>query len=113
MFNSADARRRWFGVFFLIVAVGMLIWGQTVLEPHLNGWAFLLYWFGCFAATMTAIVIALLDVRALRRHSREEQRNLIERTLGQVEKEKKESSASSVDPAHRWTEAINCQPLAG
>jgi hypothetical protein len=81
MLNSADARRRWFGVFFLILAVGMLIWGQTVLEPHLKGVVYLIYWFGCFLMTLIAIVIALLDVRALRRHSREEQRELIERTL--------------------------------
>jgi hypothetical protein len=82
MLNSADARRRWFGVFFLILAVGMLIWGQTVLEPHLQGVVYLVYWFGCFLMTLIAVVIALLDVRALRRHSREEQRELIERTLG-------------------------------
>ena len=51
MLNSADARRRWFGVFFLILAVGMLIWGQTVLEPHLKGVVYLIYWFGCFLMT--------------------------------------------------------------
>ena len=90
MLNSADARRRWFGVFFLIVAVGMLIWGQTVLEPHLKGVIYLIYWFACFLMTLIAIVIALLDVRALRRHSREEQRDLIERTLGEDKHEKVE-----------------------
>ena len=90
MLNTADARRRWFGVFFLILAVGMLIWGQTVLEPHLQGVVFLLYWFGCFLLTLIAIGIALLDMRALRRHSREEQRELIERTLSRGERDKSE-----------------------
>lgn len=90
MLNTADARRRWFGVFFLILAAGMLIWGQTVLEPHLQGVVFLLYWFGCFLMTLIAIGIALLDMRALRRHSREEQRELIERTLSRGERDKSE-----------------------
>ncbi len=89
MLNAADARRRWFGAFFLIIAVGMLIWGQTVLEPHLKGVGFLLYWFGCFLVTIFAIVIALLDVRAMRRYSREEQRDLIERTLKQADDSEK------------------------
>ncbi len=78
--DSADARRRWFGLFFLVVAGGMLIWGETVLKPSLSGLAFLLYWFVCFLLTSLAIVIAILDMRATRRRAREEQRRLLERT---------------------------------
>lgn len=92
MSNSADALRRWLGTFCLAVASGMLIWGQTILKPHLDGLMFLLYWLACFTFTMAAIVIALLDVRALRRRTREEQRRLVERTLEQVDRERREST---------------------
>ena len=85
MGNSADALRRWLGAFFLAVAFAMLIWGETVLKPFLRGIPFLLYWLGCFAFTCSAIVIALLDVRAVRRRIQAEQRDLIERTLNEVE----------------------------
>jgi len=85
MGNSADALRRWLGAFFLAVAFAMLIWGETVLKPFLSGIPFLLYWCGCFIFTCSAIVIALLDVRAVRRRVQAEQRDLIERTLHDVE----------------------------
>jgi membrane protein implicated in regulation of membrane protease activity len=68
-------------MFCLAVASGLLIWGQTVLEPILKGVMFLAYWFACFVFTVAAIVIALLDIRAVRRRIREEQQKLIERTL--------------------------------
>ena len=46
--TPADALRRWLGLFCLTMAAGMLIWGQTVLKPLLEGIGFLLYWAGCF-----------------------------------------------------------------
>jgi hypothetical protein len=85
MSNAADARRRWRGMFCLAVAAGLLIWGQTVLKPLLKDVAFLLYWLACFVFTVAAIFIALLDIRAVRRRVREEQRELIERTLDDIE----------------------------
>lgn len=90
--NSADALRRWLGVFCLAVAAGMLIWGQTVLESHLRGLMFLIYWLVCFGFTIGAIVIALLDIRVLRRRTRDEQRKLVETTLEQVDRERKNGS---------------------
>ena len=65
---------------FLALAAGMLIWGETVLKPHLNGVLFLLYWLGCFVVTGLAIITALLDMRATRRRIQEEQRELLEKT---------------------------------
>ena len=88
MSDSTDALRRWLGVFCLGIAAGMLIWGQT--KARLDGVIFLFYWSICFFFTIAAIVIALIDVRILRRRSREEQRRLIERTLEQVERGQKE-----------------------
>jgi hypothetical protein len=83
--NATDARRRWLGLFCLAVAFGMLVWGQTVLKPHLAGWGYLGYWFVCFFFTIAAIWIALLDVRAIRRRIRNEHRELIQKTLEEVE----------------------------
>lgn len=89
LMDSADAMRRWLGAFCLTVAAGMLIWGQTLLKPVLDGWLFIVYWTFCFIFTFGAIVIALLDIRALRRRTRREQRELLERTLAEVEQERR------------------------
>ncbi len=89
--DSADALRRWLGAFCLTVAAGMLIWGQTLLKPYLQGLGFLIYWASCFFFTFGAIFIALLDIRAMRRRTRREQQELIERTLSEVENERSDS----------------------
>jgi hypothetical protein len=80
MVDAAEARRRWFGLFFLALAAGMLIWGQTVLAGCLKGVWFLIYWSVCFVFTGLAIVVALLDMRATRRRTRQEQQELLKRT---------------------------------
>ena len=77
--NPADVRRRWFGVFFLLIAAGMLIWGQTILKPYLEGIGFVLYWLACIAFTGLALLTALLDIWAVRRRTREQQRDLLQR----------------------------------
>jgi hypothetical protein len=85
--TSADARRRWLGLFFLAMAFGLLVWGQTVLRPHLDGFGFLLYWLACFLFTAASIVTAILDVRATRRRTRAEHRELIAKTLEEVDED--------------------------
>jgi len=87
--SSVDALRRWFGLLFLALAFGMLIWGQTVLRGRLEQHPrlFVFYWVGCFVLTFAAIITALLDLRATRKRAREEQRNLIERTLAELDHE--------------------------
>ena len=35
MLTPLDARRRWFGAFFLILSAGMLVWGTTFLSAYL------------------------------------------------------------------------------
>ena len=92
--SSADALRRWLGLLFLALAFGLLIWGQTVLRDSLKGVAFLAYWGCCFIFTLAAIITALLDVRATRRKAREEQDNLIRRTLEEIENESEDKSKS-------------------
>ena len=86
--DSGDAMRRWLGLFCLTVAAGMLIWGQTLLKPLLQRWLFIFYWGMCFLFTFGAIVIALLDIRALRRRTRQEQQELLDRTMAEVEEER-------------------------
>src|SRR5262249_2966848 len=83
--TPADALRRWLGLFCLTMAGGMLIWGQTVLKPHLDGFGFLIYWAVCFLFTFAAIGIALLDMRAVRQRLRAEQESLIRKTLANLE----------------------------
>ena len=83
--DSATARRRWFGLFFLVVAAGLLIWGQTILKSRLEGLVFLLYWMVCFVMTGLAILTAILDLRATRRRSLEERRELLERTWRDIQ----------------------------
>jgi membrane protein implicated in regulation of membrane protease activity len=76
-------------MFCLAVAAGMLIWGKIVLDPYLTGVLFLVYWAVCFAFTLGAILIALLDIRAVRRRVRNQHRDLIQRTLEGVESKAK------------------------
>jgi len=92
MSTSADALRRWFGLFFLALAFGMLIWGQTVLSTVLerNFLLFIIYWTICFLFTLAAIVTALLDMRATRRRARREHQQLLQRTLEEIETDGKE-----------------------
>ena len=85
MADSADTRRRWFGLLFLVLAAGMLIWGQTVLKPYLNGAGFLVYWLITLILTGLAVITALLDMRATRRRAQREHRELIERTWKDIE----------------------------
>src|SRR5216117_368275 len=83
--NAADFRRRWFGVFYLLIAAGMLIWGQTILKPHLAGIAFVLYWLACLVFTGLALITALLDIWAVRRRTREQQRDLLQRIFDEAD----------------------------
>ncbi len=85
--TSADALRRWLGLLFLALAFGLLVWGQTVLKDRLKGVSFLVYWACCFLFTLAAIVTALLDVRATRRRAKEEQDELLQKTLEEIQRE--------------------------
>jgi hypothetical protein len=86
---DARARRRWLGILVLIAALGMLIAGESVLQGRLQNVNFVLYWLLCFVLTATAIIIAFLDARALRRQTREEARDLLQSTLKEIETDAK------------------------
>ena len=87
--RNSDIRRRFFGAVFLAAALIMVVAGQTVLGSRLQGAAFLLYWLACFGCTIIAIAIAFLDVSAVQRRAREQQRELIESTLRKIADEQK------------------------
>ena len=84
--TSADALRRWLGLFFLALAFGSLVWGQTVLRDSLKGAAFFAYWGVCFIFTFAAIITALLDMRATRKRAQQEHEQLIQRTLEEIDR---------------------------
>ena len=63
----------------------MLIWGQTILKPYLEGMGFVLYWIACLAFTGLALITALLDIWAVRRRTRKQQRDLLQRIFNEVE----------------------------
>ena len=70
-----------------MAAVAMLIAGETLLKNALSDVGFLLYWLVCFLFTGLAIVFAFIDVRQVARRTREEQRELMQTTLNQIERQ--------------------------
>jgi len=76
-----NARRRWFGLLYLITSGGMVIWGLTLLEPVLRGGWFVGYWTVCAALALLALGIGWLDWRSLRRQLRAERRAHLHRVL--------------------------------
>jgi membrane protein implicated in regulation of membrane protease activity len=89
MVLDATARRRLIGALVLLAALGMLVGGETVLKGKLENLAFIIYWLVCFGFTGAAILIALLDARALQRRTHQEQHELFDATLKQIETEAK------------------------
>jgi hypothetical protein len=96
MLTSVDARRRWFGSFFLILAGGLLVWGLTFLARFLlqNPVLFVVYWFSCFALTMLSFGIALYDMSVMRRRIKEEQRSAFNRAFSDIVEEEKQALAA-------------------
>jgi hypothetical protein len=72
------------GVFCLAVASGMLIWGNTLLQPYLAGNWFLVYWLVFLVFTSGAIGIGLLDFFALRHSLKIEQKEMLARVLAEA-----------------------------
>ena len=92
MLTSLDARRRWFGALFLILSLGLLIWGTTLLSDYLQHrpMLFIAYWGACAFLTGLAMINALLDMIIMRKRTRDEQISLAEKSFAEViEAEKK------------------------
>jgi hypothetical protein len=97
MMTESDARRRWLGLLFLMAAFGMLVLGLTLLNQYLRGWTFLFYWLGCFAFTLASIFVAFFDLWVIRRRTRDEQRDLIQKTLEDVDEAQERQGRDAAD----------------
>jgi len=90
MAEKSEMVRRGLGAFFLLAALAMLVAGETALEEHLRShpWEFVVFWLACFAFVGLALLMALLDMAAVRRRVRREERELIENTMRQITRAK-------------------------
>jgi hypothetical protein len=90
MLTSVDARRRWFGALFLIIAGGLMLWGFTFLGPTLvkSPLVFVSYWSACLLFTLLAFAIALYDMIVIRRRIRDEKRAAFNRAFSDLEQDK-------------------------
>ena len=82
---GVTARRRWFGGLVLLLALGLLIAGETILKARLRGLGFVLYWLCCLVLTGAAIVVAWADACAVQQKGRREAKELVENTLGDIQ----------------------------
>ena len=92
MLTSVDARRRWFGAFFLIIAGGMMLWGFTFLGNLLvrNPVWFVVYWVICFGFTLLSFGIAIYDMRVIRKRMRDEKRSAFNKAFSDLPEDKKD-----------------------
>ncbi len=65
----------------------MLIAGETFLKGKLLGTALLLYWLVCFFLTGLATLVAFRDARTMLQRTGREQRDLLESTLNDIQKD--------------------------
>jgi hypothetical protein len=84
------ARRRWIGAVVLAIAMGMLIAGQTTLQPILRGDLFFVYWLVCVVLTGVAIVTAFVDARETRTEIKKQERDLLQDTIKQIQDDARE-----------------------
>ena len=70
MVSIFDLRLRWFSMLFISLAAGLLIWGNVVFEPYLQGFAALAYWGICLAFVILALMGAALDAFVVYRRAR-------------------------------------------
>ena len=76
------------GLVFLMIAVVMVVLGETVLRNSLGKVPFLFYWMACFVFTGLAILFSLRDVLGVQRQARVEQRELLEKTITEIARQK-------------------------
>ena len=95
MESDTKLRHRKRGMFFLGVAILMLVLGETVLQQSLSKVAFVIYWMVCFIVTGLAILFAFLDVAGVQRQARAEQRELLEKTIRDIARQKEIKSGRS------------------
>jgi|SRR5579862_1580476 len=95
MDNDTDIPHRKRGMVFLGIASFMLILGETVLRHSLGKVPFVIYWMVCFIFTALAILFSFLDVAGVQRQARAQQRELLEKTIGEIVRQKEAKRGGS------------------
>jgi len=57
--------------------------------------SFILYWMVCIVVTFMAIVFAFLDVAGVQRQAREQQRELLEKTIQEIARQKEAKTGNA------------------
>jgi hypothetical protein len=83
--NALLTPRRVVTTVLLLVVVGMIALGQTVLGGRLSPAASILYWSACLLLTLGTIVLSLIDLLRTLGETRRTQRELAAETMGQIE----------------------------
>ncbi|HTD86376.1 MAG TPA: hypothetical protein VK850_07345 [Candidatus Binatia bacterium] len=86
-----NLRRRRAQLILLIIALGMLVLGLTKFSRNLTPLGSLIYWMVCLGVTLTAMLLALRDMRDIRRQNREQKIGLAEEAFDEVSAEVKEA----------------------
>lgn len=84
MAASVQKQLRRCSLVLLGFVLAMLFSGLSFLKPHLVGWKFVVYWLVCLALTCTVIVVAMLELRAIRRYARRAHLELFMDSLGDI-----------------------------
>jgi hypothetical protein len=79
--------RHWISGSAILIAVAMVILGQTVLAGRLRDFHYVLYWSACMLVTLMAAIAALFEMMAIRKQSRREHIQLVEQTFKNVEED--------------------------
>ena len=81
MKDESQKRRRRIGVGFVVLAVLLVITGQTLLNHWLVGLTFIAYWVFCLLCIAAAMFVTLLDFRSIARDAQQEHADLLRRAL--------------------------------
>jgi|SRR4051812_36776419 hypothetical protein len=88
MDSNTNIRYRKRGLTFLVASILMLVLGETALHQMLSKASFVIYWTVCFLVTGLAILFAVLDLAGMQRRARQEQRDLLEKTVRDIARQK-------------------------
>lgn len=94
---KAKLVRRTTGTLCLLGALAMLAFGETKPTTGGSHLMFAIYWLACFGLAVGAMILAVLDLFAVRSEARQAQRNLFEETLVRIQNEQGKRP-SPVDP---------------
>ena len=86
-----NAARRRAQLILLLLALVMLVLGFTKIGKNFTAVGALAYWLVCLSFTLTAMLLALRDMRDIRRQNREQNIGLAEQAFDNVSAEVKEA----------------------